>query len=150
MSSLQIGLIAAGVLLVVAVIVYNLWQERRITRRLAESRAATDRARAEPPRRAAERVEPTLMPKAAAATADEAATPVHRAAPTAQAPFVPPGDVIPPPAEFERAASTADDATLAAVEDGDADAALATTLDAPTAGAMSVTPSAYPQPDHEI
>ncbi|HET9749211.1 MAG TPA: cell division protein ZipA C-terminal FtsZ-binding domain-containing protein [Casimicrobiaceae bacterium] len=150
MSSLQIGLIAAGVLLVVAVIVYNLWQERRVTRRLAESRASADRARDEPPRRTVERVEPTLMPKAAPAATDEAATPVHRARAATQAPFVPPGDVIPPPAEFERAASTADDATLATVDDVEADAAPATTLEAPTAGAMSVTPAAYPQPDHEI
>jgi FtsZ-interacting cell division protein ZipA len=149
-SSLQIGLIAAGVLLVVAVIVYNLWQERRVTRRLAESRASADRARDEPPRRTVERVEPTLMPKAAPAATDEAATPVHRAHAATQAPFVPPGDVIPPPAEFERAASTADDATLATVDDVEADAAPATTLEAPTAGAMSVTPAAYPQPDHEI
>ncbi|HWD36614.1 MAG TPA: cell division protein ZipA C-terminal FtsZ-binding domain-containing protein [Casimicrobiaceae bacterium] len=150
MSSLQIGLIAAGVLLVVAVIVYNLWQERRVTRRLAESRASADRARDEPPRRTVERVEPTLMPKAAPAATDEAATPVHRAHAATQAPFVPPGDVILPPAEFERAASTADDATLATVDDVEGDAAPATTLDAPTAGAMSVTPAAYPQPDHEI
>jgi FtsZ-interacting cell division protein ZipA len=148
-SSLQIGLIAAGVLLVVAVIVYNLWQERRVTRRLAESRVPADRARAEPPRRTAERVEPTLMPKAAAA-ADDAATPVHRAGPAAQAAFVPPGDVIPPPSEFERAANAADAAPLATPHDIETDAALATTLDMRTAGAMSVTPAAYPQPDHEI
>ncbi|HET7135030.1 MAG TPA: hypothetical protein VFJ25_03845, partial [Casimicrobiaceae bacterium] len=70
MSSLQIGLIAAGVLLVVAVIVYNLWQERRVTRRLAESPASANRPGAEAPRRTAERVEPTLMPKAAATAAD--------------------------------------------------------------------------------
>lgn len=149
MSPLQIGLIAAGVLLVVAVIVYNLWQERRVTRDLAESRVSADRARAEPARRTAERVEPTLMPKAAAA-ADDAATPVHRTGPATQAPFVPPGNVIPPPSEFERAASAPDAATLATVDDIEADAALATTLGAPSAGAMSVTPAAYPQPDHEI
>jgi FtsZ-interacting cell division protein ZipA len=150
-TSLQIGLIAAGVLLVVAVILYNLWQERRVTRRLADSRASADRARAESPRRTAERVEPTLMPKAAAAVADDTATPVHRAGPVPQAPFVPPGDVIPPPpTEFEGAASTANTAALASVDDVGTDAALATTLDAPTAATMSLTPTAYPQPDHEI
>jgi len=149
-SSLQIGLIAAGVLLVVAVVAYNLWQERRVTRRLAESTPSPDRARVEPPRRTAERVEPTLMPKTANVTTDDAATPVHRAGPTTNAPFVPPGEVIAPPAESERAPAAADHASLAAVEDLEADAAVATTLDAPRAGAMPVTPAAYPQPDHEI
>ena len=68
MTPLQLGLIAAGVLLVVAVIVYNVWQERRVTRRLAESHRAADRARNETARRANERVEPTLAkPEGAAA-----------------------------------------------------------------------------------
>jgi len=51
MSSLQIGLVVAGVLLVVGVILYNRWQERRALARLA----ATHRP-SEPP----SRVEPTL------------------------------------------------------------------------------------------
>lgn len=60
MSSLQLGLIVAGVLLVVAVIVYNVWQERRVRRRLAEAHASPRRADPPPAARAAERVEPTL------------------------------------------------------------------------------------------
>ena len=59
MTSLQLGLIVAGVLLVIGVIVYNWWQERRVRARLdstfsnlgkTEQRVTT----------AAERVEPTL------------------------------------------------------------------------------------------
>jgi FtsZ-interacting cell division protein ZipA len=152
MSSLQIGLIAAGVLLVVAVIVYNIWQERRITRRLAASRTTSaERARVEPPRRAAERVEPTLAPKAVAPIADETATPVHRTGAPVEAPFAPAGDVIRPPPGFGSAASLADEPALAAVDDTEHDAAVATTtLEAPRFGAMPATPAACPQPDHEI
>jgi len=51
MSSLQIGLVVAGVLLVVGVIVYNRWQERRALARLE----ATEHASQAPAR-----VEPTL------------------------------------------------------------------------------------------
>ena len=51
MSSLQIGLVIAGVLLVVGVIVYNRWQERRVRARLEATRA---------PSPSAQRVEPTL------------------------------------------------------------------------------------------
>ena len=55
MSRLQIGLIVAGVLLVIGVIVYNKWQERRVRGRLASAARtpASDVA-------AAPRVEPTL------------------------------------------------------------------------------------------
>ena len=42
MSSLQLGLIVAGVLLVVGVILYNAWQERRIRRRIAATFARGD------------------------------------------------------------------------------------------------------------
>jgi len=51
MSSLQIGLVIAGVLLVVGVILYNRWQERRALARLEAMRPATEPAA---------RVEPTL------------------------------------------------------------------------------------------
>ena len=37
MSSLQLGLIVAGVLLVVGVLIYNAWAERRIRRRIASA-----------------------------------------------------------------------------------------------------------------
>ena len=73
MSSLQLGLIVAGILLVVGVILYNLWQERRIRRRIASTFDRDDVAR-----RAPTRVEPTLpgMPSSAAnPDADVAADP---------------------------------------------------------------------------
>ena len=54
MSSLQIGLVIAGVLLVVGVIVYNRWQERRARSRLEATRV---------PSPSAQRVEPTLKPR---------------------------------------------------------------------------------------
>ena len=37
LSSLQLGLIVAGVLLVAGVIAYNAWQERRIRRRITSA-----------------------------------------------------------------------------------------------------------------
>jgi FtsZ-interacting cell division protein ZipA len=60
MSSLQLGLIVAGVLLVVGVIVYNAWQERRIRRRIASAFRKPDDSllQAAP----TSRVEPTLRP----------------------------------------------------------------------------------------
>jgi len=56
MSSLQLGLIAAGILLVAGVIVYNAWQERRIRRRITS--AFSKPADAAP--QSGRRVEPTL------------------------------------------------------------------------------------------
>src|SRR5688500_7510000 len=52
MSSLQIGLFIAGVLLVIGVIVYNRWQERRMRARLGATRLD--------PEASPQRVEPTL------------------------------------------------------------------------------------------
>jgi len=58
MSPLQIGLIIAGVVLVVGVIIYNAWQERRIRRRIDAAFRKNDDM---PPQPApAARVEPTL------------------------------------------------------------------------------------------
>lgn len=59
MSQLQIGLIVAGVVLVVCVIVYNWLQERRIRRRL-EATHAPKPARAAADQDVPRRVEPTL------------------------------------------------------------------------------------------
>lgn len=56
MSRLQIALVVAGVLLVVGVLAYNAWQERRMRRRLAPP-ARPARTEGAPP---AGRVEPTL------------------------------------------------------------------------------------------
>ena len=58
MSSLQLGLIVAGILLVVGVIVYNAWQERRIRRRIASAFRTSDDVLLQPA--SGRRVEPTL------------------------------------------------------------------------------------------
>ncbi len=65
MSSLQLGLIVAAVVLVLAVLLYNAWEERRIRRRIDQAFRAQDPssspdaggARGEPAR-----VEPTMKP----------------------------------------------------------------------------------------
>ena len=60
MSPLQLGLIGAGIVLVVGVIIYNWWQERRVRQRIesafrpSETQKPTpgpDTARVEPSRR---------------------------------------------------------------------------------------------------
>jgi len=58
MSSLQLGLIVAGVLLVVGVVIYNALQERRIKRQIAA--AFRDSGDSSPPPTPISRVEPTL------------------------------------------------------------------------------------------
>jgi len=58
LSSLQLGLIVAGVLLVAGVIVYNAWQERRIRRRITSAFRKPDDAPSPPD--AGVRVEPTM------------------------------------------------------------------------------------------
>jgi len=77
LSTLQLGLIIAGVLLVIGVIVYNHWQERRLKRQTA-SELPTDMRST----RAAERVEPTL---GAGAGAPSAAVRRSAAMPTSKA-----------------------------------------------------------------
>jgi FtsZ-interacting cell division protein ZipA len=148
MSSLQLGLIAAGILLVVAVFIYNRWQERRVTRRLAEARGAPERTPVEPARRSAERVEPTLAGAATSKPDEGKAAPAFRTHEAHERSRVPPGDVIPPPASFEATAAV-DEVALAALDDAvDVDAAAA--IDAPRPAAPALAPDAYPQPDHEI
>ncbi len=67
MSPLQLGLIVGGVLLVVGVIIYNWWQERRVRQRIAQTFRKPEPAAAPPAPTAgaassgaARRVEPTL------------------------------------------------------------------------------------------
>ena len=65
MTSLQLGLIAAGVLLVVGVLVYNWWQERRVRRRIREAFSPRDGgAAASGANPGGARVEPTLSTSA--------------------------------------------------------------------------------------
>jgi len=107
MTSLQIGLIAAGVLLVAGVLAYNWWQERRVRRRIDaafKARAPGDdvllgRTRATPAP-AGDRVEPSLG--SAAAAPRDGATELEQPAPSPSAAaliaeaqgFEPPVDVI--------------------------------------------------------
>jgi FtsZ-interacting cell division protein ZipA len=155
MSSLQLGLIVAGVVLVVAVIVYNVWQERRLKRSLAESTRSPERPAVDASRRSAERVEPTLgAQRAASPTASE--DPAFRAAAGRESTFVPPGDVIaapgasetieiePPPAEAD--AMPVVDASVAAEEEA-APIASTTGRVLPSGGHEA---RKLPQPDHEI
>jgi FtsZ-interacting cell division protein ZipA len=147
MSSLQLALIIAGVLIVVAVIVYNVWQERRIRRRLAQARTPPPRQPAPPPRRD-ERVEPTLGAERTSANDPPAGTPAYRPGVASERAFEPPGEVIAPPASdaFDSAREARE--TPLAVEYAPDEAAAATTLHAPESAARASRTSA--QPDHEI
>jgi FtsZ-interacting cell division protein ZipA len=62
MTSLQLGLIAAGIALVVGVVIFNAWQERRIRRRIDAAFKKPEDATPQPTpgARAPRRVEPTL------------------------------------------------------------------------------------------
>jgi FtsZ-interacting cell division protein ZipA len=60
MSTLQLGLIIAGVVLVAAVLVYNWWQERRVQRRIDSAFRKSDDDVLLRPKGSARRVEPTL------------------------------------------------------------------------------------------
>ena len=65
MTSLQLGLIAAGILLVVGVLIYNWLQERRVRRRIKEAFAPRDGGAATAPAGGGgARVEPTLASSA--------------------------------------------------------------------------------------
>ena len=92
MSSLQIVLIVAGALLVIGVIVYNNWQERRLKREARRAPAGDPKAA-----RAAERVEPTLATRAASSAAGDAAV-AFRPGNEIDGTFEPPLEVIAAPA----------------------------------------------------
>ena len=136
MSSLQIGLIAAGVLLVVGVLVYNALQERRF-RRSVEGVDAGSRTIVEPGSDA--RVEPTLFSRDEAAASD-AAAPLRAAGGRDATPFELPVDVIEAPG------------TLAGPEAGRAsDAGAQPEAGAgPAAAAGTWATVAASGPDHEI
>lgn len=97
MSNLQLALIVAGVVLVVGVLIFNWWQERRIRRRIdAAFRPAPAPAQDTP------RKEPTLRamdsgddaPRRAAAVATAGGAQIARDVEPAESSFVPPMDVI--------------------------------------------------------
>ena len=154
MTALQLGLIVAGVLLVIAVIVYNVWQERRLKRSLADSRTPADGAAAEASRRGAARVEPTLRTEPVHAAPPADPQPALRATGARESSFELPGEVIPPPAAFDESARVDEDGAAAPVLDV---ARLRATPDSPsTDPARSSVPPAHEtarkvaQPDHEI
>ena len=76
-SNLQLGLIVAGVLLVLGVLIYNAWQERRVRRRIEAAFRATETIQPS-------RVEPTLKAmedgESGAPLRSGRATPAHAAA----------------------------------------------------------------------
>ena len=131
MSSLQLVLIIAGVLLVVGVIVYNQWQERRLKGRTAPSAPAEPRSS-----RVAERVEPTLSTTAPLPAAE--GTPAFRGDTTVSE-FEAPVDVIAPPIDT---AATLVDETPASMA--------AATSAAPLAPSKGQAARASSMPDHEI
>jgi hypothetical protein len=134
MSTLQIALIVAGVVLVVGVIIYNAWQERRVRRRIATAFKPEDK----PAEYASSgRVEPTLGGRDAPLLAAEPSaglTPTVRAPTELPAsPFaIPMEDVVVAPAQ------TQDDPEAAYAED---DAA---------SGVAPAVRSVGPQPDPDI
>jgi len=143
-SSLQIGLIVAGVLLVVAVIFYNQWQERRAKRQAAP--APAHRAEDLRAARAEERVEPTLGTRGSPAQALEG-TPAFRPGDATESAFEIPGDVIPPPSgEVPSARGASSEVSDAIVESDDAMRATTSTLTGSRAG-VARPPV---MPDHEI
>jgi len=132
LSSLQLVLIIAGVLLVVGVIVYNQWQERRLKGRTAPSAPAEPRSS-----RVAERVEPTLSTTAPLPAAE--GTPAFRGDTTVSE-FEAPVDVIAPPIET---VATLVDETPASMAAATSAAPLAPSSKGQAARASSM-------PDHEI
>ena len=85
MSDLQLGLLAIGALIVVAVLAYNKWQEIRYRRQAERSFgpspedvlfAPAGAALAPGPRRSPERLEPTLNPSASSTPSTSSASPV--------------------------------------------------------------------------
>jgi FtsZ-interacting cell division protein ZipA len=152
MSSLQLGLVVAGVVLVAAVIVYNVWQERRLKRSLAQAHAPAERIDARAVARASDRVEPTLGTQRAAAAAPTAVEGASAQAGAARdSASEPPLDVVPLPASFEITdEDPAERADPASVADA-LPARDAPVRDAPpTLGSHRVAPHVTPQPDHEI
>jgi len=90
MTSLQLGLIAAGAALVGGVVVYNWLQERRVRRRLDESQRGGAGVPPDPARAAAGRIEPTLPAAAGSVAIPENAARDHAVAEARDADYEPP------------------------------------------------------------
>lgn len=133
LSTLQIGLIVAGVLLVIGVLVYNAWQERRARRRIESAfRPGAEASMARGGTRDDGRVEPTLSGSAAGARTS--------------APSAPPADGAPFEIPMDEVATLPEDE-----DDFPADAPLAT---GPITRSAMADPQpaagTQPQPDPEI
>jgi len=133
MSTLQLGLIIAGVVLVVGVIIYNAWQERRVRRRIAAAFKPEDTPSGSA-YAAEERVEPTLGGREAALAAAE---PPPGATSGVRAPMELPASPFAIPMD--------DVAVVPADETADAAAAYAE-----AAGVTPAVRSVGPQPDPDI
>jgi len=95
-SNLQLGLIVGGILLVLGVILYNHWQERRVRRRIESAFRPTEEkesARVEPTLGSAPRGGETVAMRTPRAASASSGLPTQ-AAPLAESTFVPPMDVI--------------------------------------------------------
>jgi FtsZ-interacting cell division protein ZipA len=153
-SNLQLGLIVAGVLLVLGVLLYNAWQERRVRRRIESAFRPTDTiqpSRVEPTLKAMEDTESSATTRSSRAASAPAAV-ASRSMNTADSAFVPPMDVIehddtPVASRDNLSAATAEreplpasvDARYSGVQpDPDIESILTLELDAPvTASALS-------------
>lgn len=133
MSSLQIGLIIAGILLVIGVIVYNRWQERRLTRNLHAARTPAAAPAPVTSARALDRVEPTLGADDTSFDAEQQSSdhaPAFRAGPVAESPV--------------ETSDVGQDVVL------DTAVALVTSPLAPARTAAASGARSGPEPDHEI
>jgi len=147
-SHLQLGLIVAGVLLVLGVIIYNSWQERRVRRRIESAfRTSEERepTRVEPTLGSAQKAEdPAILHTMRAPPA--ATTAASRAEPAPESSFVPPMDIIDHPespaespneagvAMMHEAAHSAADTQYSGVQpDPDIESILTVELDGPIA-----------------
>src|SRR5439155_140064 len=96
LSALQLAVIAAGIALVIGVFIYNVWQERRVRRRIAAAfnPAAAPSSEAE----RARRIEPTLRGSDSAgdvhAQVVDAPTASHPPAELPASPFAIPMDEV--------------------------------------------------------
>ena len=96
-SNLQLGLIIAGVALVLGVLIFNAWQERRVRRRIESAFRVPDPmqpSRVEPTLKAMEDTDDSATMRSSRATSAPAAAARSGSANTADSAFVPPMDVI--------------------------------------------------------
>jgi FtsZ-interacting cell division protein ZipA len=141
MSNLQLGLIIAGILLVIGVILFNRWQERRLRRRIA-ARASDDAATAV----GRARIEPTL--RAHDAGSDAVAGAARAAAPPGAVPAFRPAEDV-PDAAFSPPMDVIEHPDLAATEAREPATAVAPREPAPRRAPEVRSTGAQPDPDIE-